>query len=631
MLVFAAMIACSVLRPVMAAEGTNLVANPNFEQVDAATGFPVAWSQVNGAPCKPMDDGGHTGAHYLRMIDEAADAGMHCEAKRVPARVGGRYRAAAWMRTTDKGAPGVYINLYDDAGTRIHNVFSRATGPTDGWVRVEVEATAPAESFAVSASVYSYGADVGTFDFDDVELTVEGGGEPGAGTLLHAQPKEKTMVGLGTRLELFVDDFVIDDLTGDAARKLHHPQRREVVLELNKPWEGPFCGYFTLMPDDGKFRLYYRGWPDLEKGDCACVAESDDGIHFTRPNLGLFEWDGSKDNSIVWLGAGCHNFTPFKDTNPDAPAEQRYKALASAGPKASLVAFVSPDGEHWSKLRDEPVLTDGAFDSQNLAFYDTVRGEYVAYYRDFHNGVRDIKRATSKDFLTWTPGEWLDYGDTPPEHLYTNAALPYPRAPHLTLAFPCRFVPDRKKLPEHKETGLNDGVLMSSRDGLHWDRWREAFLRPGPDPLCWTDRNNYIAWGLAQTSPEELSLYWTEHYRYPTYRLRRGTIRTDGFVSLGAGAAGGELLTRPFTFTGKHLVVNYDTSAAGSVRFELCTETGDPYEGFALADSEQLYGSEITHEVKWTNGSNVSTLAGKPTRLRVRLKDADLYSFQFAE
>ncbi|NCO91544.1 MAG: hypothetical protein GW880_09510, partial [Armatimonadetes bacterium] len=86
MLVFAAMIACSVLRPAMAAEGTNLVANPNFEQVDAATGFPVAWSQVNGAPCKPMDDGGHTGAHYLRMIDEAADAGMHCEAKRVPAR-----------------------------------------------------------------------------------------------------------------------------------------------------------------------------------------------------------------------------------------------------------------------------------------------------------------------------------------------------------------------------------------------------------------------------------------------------------------------------------------------------------------------------------------------------------------
>ena len=90
-------------------------------------------------------------------------------------------------------------------------------------------------------------------------------------------------------------------------------------------------------------------------------------------------------------------------------------------------------------------------------------------------------------------------------------------------------------------------------------------------------------------------------------------------------------MTRPFTFTGKRLVVNYDTSAAGSVRFELCTEAGDPCEGFTLADSEQLYGSEIAHEVKWTNGSNVSTLAGKPTRLRVRLKDADLYSFRFAE
>ncbi len=174
-------------------------------------------------------------------------------------------------------------------------------------------------------------------------------------------------------------------------------------------------------------------------------------------------------------------------------------------------------------------------------------------------------------------------------------------------------------------------MLMSSRDGLHWERWAEGFLRPGPDERAWTDRNNYIAWGLAPTSETEISLYWTEHYRDPTYHLRRGTVRTDGFVSVHAGASGGEMLTRPLTFTGKQLVVNYETSAVGTLQFALCDEAGQPYEGFSLADSDRLFGNEIAHDVNWQGRTDVGSLSGKPVRLRVRLRDADLYSFRFAE
>ncbi|MBU0596475.1 hypothetical protein KJ567_07315 [Candidatus Bipolaricaulota bacterium] len=609
----------------------NLVPNPSFEEAAPGGKLPTCWSQPRGNPIDLRDDRGHTGNRYVRMVDRDAKESIPLESRRLPARAGGSYKASAWMRTADKGGPGVYINFYDDVGTRIHNVFQRATGPTDGWVRVEVGAVAPRDTMEVSVSVYSYVGDVGSFDFDDVELTVTGGAEPGAGTIPRAEPKEKQMIDIGSRLELFVDSFLVDSMTGQAERLLHHPQRREVVLTFDKPWEGPFCGYFAVIPDDERVRIYYRGWPDLKKGDFTCVAESKDGIHFTRPNVGQFELEGSKENSIVWKGPGCHNFTPFKDANPNAPADQRYKALASAGPKSSLVPFVSPDGYQWKMLQKEPVITKGAFDSQNLAFWDTVRGEYVCYFRIFKDGVRDISRCTSKDFIHWSEPEALDYGDAPREHLYTNAATPYFRAPHILLAFPCRFVPDRKRVAEHKEGGINDGVLMSSRDGLHWERWIEAFLRPGPDPLCWTDRNNYIAWGLAPTSDTEISLYWTEHYRYPTYHLRRGTVRTDGFVSIHAGAEGGEVLTRPLTFDGKALVVNYSTSAIGSLRFELCDGDGKACEGFALADSEKLYGDEIAHEVKWAKGSDVSALVGKPVRLRVQLKDADLYSIRFAK
>jgi len=605
----------------------NLILNPSFELVDADTGRPHGWSQSRGNPIQLRDDDGHTGRRYVRLVDRSTRESIPLESTRVPARPGGMYRASAWVRSVDKGKPGLYVNFYDDLGTRIKHVYTRAAAPSEKWTTLSVSAVAPAEAADVSVFLYSYAGDVGVFDFDDVALTVEGGSKFGPSRIPRAEPKETKMVDIGSRLELFLDCFMVDSLTGQAKRLLHHPQRREVVLKFDKPWEGRFCGYITVIVDEGRIRLYYRGWPDLETGSFACCAESANGVTFTRPNVGLFEFKGSKENNIVLAGSGCHNFTPFKDTNPAAPAEERYKAVARAG--KGLVVFGSPDGYRWSLLCEKPVITKGAFDSQNLAFWDSLRKEYVCYFRIFKDRIRDIARCTSKDFLHWSEPEALRYGDAPREHLYTNAITPYFRAPHVFIGFPCRFVPGRKKIPEHKEAGINDGVLMSSRDGLTFERWIEAFLRPGLDPACWTDRNNYIAWGLAPTSETELSLYWNEGYRSTNHRLRRGTIRTDGFVSVNAGAKGGELLTRPFTFRGKMLVVNYSTSAIGSLRFELCNVKGEPYDGFSMADSEKLFGDEIAHTVKWNHGTDVSRLEGKPVRLRVRLKDGDLYSFRF--
>ena len=91
-------------------------------------------------------------------------------------------------------------------------------------------------------------------------------------------------------------------------------------------------------------------------------AESQDGMSWTKPSLGLFEFEGSKQNNILWMGEGAHNFAPFKDTNPDAPPSERYKALAG-GP---LLALKSADGIHWERMQEEPVISDGKFDSQTL-------------------------------------------------------------------------------------------------------------------------------------------------------------------------------------------------------------------------------------------------------------------------
>jgi hypothetical protein len=611
----------------MAAE--NLIANPSFESADAVDALADGWSAREGTPVERRTDGGHSGEAYLHFSDDDPGKGQFVESARIPARPGGSYTASAWLRTSDTCSPGVYVNFYDALGERIANKYERATGPTGGWVQVSVSEVAPEDAWEVTLGIYAYTGDVGSFDADDAELTVEGGAEPGSGGVQRAQPGERKAYEIGDRLELFVDDFLVDGMTGGVERRLHHPVPREVVLRLDQPWEGDTCAYFVVLRDGDTVRMYYRGSSETG-GQVCCLAESSDGIAFERPNVGLFEFGGSTENNIVWQGQAAHNFTPYLDAKPGVPADERYKAMGYSHTGKGLGVFASPDGLRWRELLDHPAITEGAFDSQNVAFYDPLRGLYVDFHRKVRDGVRDVMTCTSEDFRTWTDPVFVEYADSRKEHLYTNGIIPYPRAPHIYVGLPARFVPSRTKHPEHIAPGISDAVLMSSRDGLSFERWEEAFIRAGAEPEVWTDRNNYPAWGMIETAPGELSVYWTEHYRHPTMRLRRGTIRTDGFVSLHAGGDPGEVLTRPLIFSGDRLVVNYATDAVGWLRFELCEADGTPIEGFSLADSELLFGNEIEHEVSWRGGGDVSALAGRPVRLRVRLENADLYSLRFA-
>ena len=154
-------------------------------------------------------------------------------------------------------------------------------------------------------------------------------------------------------------------------------------------------------------------------------------------------------------------------------------------------------------------------------------------------------------------------------------------------------------------------------------------MRPGQDQKNWTDRNVMAAWGILELHPGEISLYYSQHYRHPTNRMVRATLRTDGFVSVHAESEGGELLTKPLIFDGKELVINYSTSAAGGLRVELQDVQGGAIPNFRMEDCPVIYGDEIERLVRWNAGSDVSSLAGKPIRLCFELTDADLYSIRF--
>ena len=132
-------------------------------------------------------------------------------------------------------------------------------------------------------------------------------------------------------------------------------------------------------------------------------------------------------------------------------------------------------------------------------------------------------------------------------------------------------------------------------------------------------------------APNDLSFYSSENYWLDhADALRRYTLRVDGFVSAEAPLSGGELVTKPIRFQGDKLVLNFSTSAAGSVQVEIHDLDGQPVPGFALADCPPLFGDTLERQVTWTRGSDVAALAGKPVRLRFVLSDADVYSFRFS-
>jgi len=459
------------------------------------------------------------------------------------------------------------------------------------------------------------------------------------------------LIELASRRELFVDRFLIERMTGVELRPVP-PREAGPVLRLDAPWEGPFSGYFTVIEDGDLYRLYYRGLPsagpDGNPCEVTCYAESRDAIHWTKPKLGLFEVAGTRDNNVILAGQSpfSHNFSPFLDVRPGVEPDQRYKALAGTS-KSGLHAFVSADGLRWRRLRDAPVIPApdrSAFDSQNVAFWSESEGCYVCYFRSWKRvgevNYRWISRTTSRDFLQWSPPVEMEFGDAPPEHLYTNQTGPYFRAPHLYLGLAARLAPGRRALtPEQAQAigvdpryagDCSDAVLLVSRGGSRYERtFLEAFVRPGPGPSNWVSRTNYPARNIVPTGPQEMSFYVARHYGQPTAHLSRYVLGLDRIASLHAGYQGGEAWTRPLRFQGRELEINYSTSAAGMLRIAITDAEGKPLPGYSLEDCAEIVGDEFEGTARWRGASDVSKLAGKTIRLCIRLKDADLYALRF--
>ncbi|MFK7776813.1 MAG: hypothetical protein QM501_01665 [Gimesia sp.] len=450
-------------------------------------------------------------------------------------------------------------------------------------------------------------------------------------------------IDIGARRELFVDKLLIDKMH-QTELKLHNP------VKAPRPKSPlPVRHMMTVIKDGDHYQAYWRGADRSYKGEhhtghageTVHYAESSDGHEWTFPDLGLHKVNGTFKNNVILAKQPpfLTNFTPFLDNRSGIDPSERYKALAGyPGPGdkrglnlvgRGLFAFVSADGIHWVKKKEvipyQPEWRH-AFDSANVSFWSEAEGLYVCYFRTWTDPdrLRSVSRTTSPDFENWSKPVAMNPNRSG-EHLYTNQTHPYFRAPHIYIALPTRFVPGRGDAPDYdkKDVNATDILFMSTRAGsTKYDRlFTNAFIRPGLDKARWRNRSNYVALNVVPMNPTEMSIYHRSGDRY--------VLRTDGFISVNAGSEEGELLTKPLMFSGDRLLLNYSTSAVGSIRIEIQKADGTPIPGFTLKESVPIIGDEIDGQVYWQGGDKLASLAGKPVRLRFLMQECDLYSFVF--
>mgnify|MGYP000892873034 CR=1 FL=1 len=490
-------------------------------------------------------------------------------------------------------------------------------------------------------------------------------------------------IDIGSRRELFVDQYLIQKMFG-LELQLHQPVRREIVLTAEAPHEHSNVIGGCIVQYKDLYYLYYRAGgrvsvandPDTAGTYNLCVATSKDGIHWERPELNIFP-DGSNvvltaDYCINNVDSAGGNMMPAGcvvtlDTNPECPAEERFKMLATSahdgnhngGRKFHLLT--SGDGFHFTPRDGKGVpldISNHRADSMNAIAFDHNSKEYLVYSRTWDGELRCISLNRSKDLKTFTPIISAKYSDDNRIALYHNGVVNYPRAPHILLGFPTRYdddganwtesvlyLPqlderfDRAKLNPRYGTAVTDIIFMASRDGENFERYRESFVRPGPEQQrSWVYGDNEFVHGLVTTrsdlgndAPDELSLYAvTGYWQSGCAGFRRFTLRMDGFVSLHAKADWGMMTTKPFIFKGERLSLNVSTSAAGRVNVGFYTLDDKPVPGYSLSDCVTVRGDSTDLTVRWKGvGSDLGKLSGKPVIMKIKMCDADVYSFQF--
>ena len=477
------------------------------------------------------------------------------------------------------------------------------------------------------------------------------------------------ILNVGSSKQLFIDRRFVQDAAG-VQLVMNPPAKAGVVLRGDRPWDtGWVSGAGTVIEDNGRYRMWYTALPPVTRFEDdrfrLCYAESKDGVHWEKPNLGISEWRGSRDNNILMETNIENAGGVFVD--PTAPPAARYKLVAILNRTASppdgngLYVYQSADGLRWTlhPKRVFPFIPD----TVNMAFYDARLKKYVAYLRVW-DALRKVGRVETDDILAPWPfdrnakpsREWksdtpppsreiptafgYDERDPSPSDHYTSAVVQYPWAADAYFMFPSAYLhyPPPPKTP-HGNDGPLDIQLAVSRDGVRFERVERApYIRLGPAGtgdggslymfigMLRQDNNIYQYYGGVEHTHGAFQGYSRIEGIGAIYRVIQ---RLDGLSSVDAAMEGGSFRTPVVRFAGKRLALNVDGSAMGEVRVELQDDAGRPIPGFDFDACDPIHRNHLERTVSWNGKSDISQLASRPVRIAFRLRAAKLYAFQF--
>ncbi|MGV3719899.1 MAG: hypothetical protein ACO1SX_03230 [Actinomycetota bacterium] len=473
---------------------------------------------------------------------------------------------------------------------------------------------------------------------------------------------------VGDQKQLFLDRRFVA-ASENVALTMNPAAKLGIVLDSEKePWELGTGGYFRVLEDGGKFKLYYGAF--TEAGHSLCYAESADGLHWTKPALGLVEVRGNKQNNLIFRD-GAIDATVMLDPH-DAP-ERRYKVFRSVmtqdKARAGIYAAYSADGIHFTDAgRVFPMWSETGV----IADWDPRLRKYVIFTRAFvhhSENQRRIGRIETDDLLKPWPyrGTITELGCPTPDNIdlvlsvdgqddpycdfYTNAAHRYAYAQDAYLMFPTpfrHFVPSPGRQPWFRfqpgnDYGLIEVQMAVSRDGVNWSRPDRRPYFPMGLPDEWDRWLTMMGAGLVRHRNSLYQYYWSTGRTHDSGILRPeydksiplknaiGAVRQrlDGFMSADFAYTGGALTTPPLLFSGTQLQLNVDSGAMGTVFVEIRDAQGKPLPGFTRADCEETGGNFLDATVRWKGNSDLSALRGKPVTLHITGRAAKLYAFQF--
>ena len=427
-------------------------------------------------------------------------------------------------------------------------------------------------------------------------------------------------------------------------------------LKADKPYESFSTGYASILYDQGLYRLWYEAWDNTYVHDYdgrLCYAESTDSINWRKPVLGLVEYNGSKDNNIVFdpemAGKmGFHGSNVFVD--PSSPPESRYRMIFGGTlmkytnrnefALMSMSFAYSADGLHWKwgipEKRNwlQPPLTAFGSDTQSVSFWDDSRQRYVGYFRGLHGerSVRSIARSETSEFDRWPhPVTVLvpDDNDEPDTDFYNNAASRYESGGDSGVFL---FI----SMYNH-HTDTLDVQLATSRDGICFERQdRTPLLRNDTE----TDKGGiYLCPGIITIGKNSMMAYSAREYchedgipgrtRYGgSYNMLR--FVKDRLMGLYSDQEN-EFTLKGFDYAGGALTVtiNAAVNAGGVIKAGILAgySMNEYIEGFTMDDCAPVTGDSAALHINW-KGGKLSDMEGSQLRIRFYMKNSVIYSIR---